>query len=274
MNDYHKAAKARWDLGFAGMLLAGIMCSGCSDSSTIAGLLDANNAESTASAGQTTAALSSMALEASLFQIEPANFAPLSGPPGVTPTGDPTSGTVTVDFGAGTVVNNATVSGTMVATYLVTGGTSVSITVTFSGLTANTSAGGAATIAGSLTLTGTLTGNSNITGTFAGSVTATTSGNTTTVTPNLTYAINGAPTTGDITLDGTVGLDSSIYGDWIATLTAINGTVSQSTREITSGIVALDRSGFLPVTATMTFTGANSGTLVVSPSGFTRNFDL
>ncbi len=270
MNDYHKAAKARWDLGFAGMLLAGIMCNGCGDSSTIAGLLDANNAESTASAAQTTAALSSIALQASLNQIDSTHFAPLDGPPGVTPG----IGTVTVDFGAGTMANNATVSGTMLGTYTVTGGTEVSITVTFSGLTANTSAGGAAAIDGSLTLTGTLNGSSNITGTLAGTVTATTSGNTTTVTPNLTYAIDGTPTTGDITLDGTVGLDSSIYGDWTATLTTVNGTVSQSTREITSGVVDLDRSGFPPVTATMTFTGANSGTLVVTPSGFTRNFDL
>ncbi|MHC4814284.1 MAG: hypothetical protein ACYTGO_18040 [Planctomycetota bacterium] len=260
----------RRSLGVAGMLLAGFLWSGCSDASK---LTDADTAEATASSAHTTAALGSMALEASLNQIDPTNFAPLSGPPSVNAVGNATSGTVTIDFGTGTQVNNATVSGTMIGTYSVSGN-SVTVTVTFSSLTANTSAGGDATFDGSLTLAATLNGTSNIAGTLTGSVTASNGGDTTTVTPNLTYAIDGTPTTGDITLAGTVGLDSSVYGDWTATLTAITATVSQTDRVINSGTLAMARTSFPPITATMVFTGQNSGTLDVSPGGFSKNFTL
>jgi hypothetical protein len=239
-----------------------------------AGLLDAQQAEATVSTVHTSAALGSMALQASLNQIDPTNFAPLSSPPLVNGTGDATSGTVNIDFGTGTMVNNATVAGEMVASYTVTGGTSVSITVTFSNLTTMTSAAGTATIGGSLTLSGTLNSSSNITGTISGSLTAMASGNSTTVTPTLTYAIDGTPSTGDITVDGTVGIDSSLYGEWTATLTAIHALISQATRVIDTGTAALERSGFPSVTVTMMFTGANAGSLEVDPSGYTKNFTL
>ena len=94
------------------------------------------------------------------------------------------------------------------------------------------------------------------------------------VTPNLTYAIDGTPGTGNIILGGTVGLDSSLYGDWTATLTALDATISQTTRAITAGTLALAKTLIIPITVTMTFTGANAGDLSVSPSGFTKSFTL
>jgi hypothetical protein len=260
--------------GIAGALLV-IVCSGCDASLTnLSALLDADQAEATASSAQTTAALGSLALEATLNQIDPANFAGLSGPPVVNATGDATSGTVTVDIAAGTEINNASVSGSVIATYLVTGGTSVSITVSFPSLTANTSAGGAMTIDGSLTLTATLNGTSNIAGSLTGSATTTVDGQTTTVTPDLTFAIDGTPTTGNISLGGDIGIDSSLYGDWTATLTSLTGTISQATRVISEGAIGLARNSFPPVSVTMLFTAANSGTLEVSPFGFVRLFTL
>ena len=262
----------RPSLRIAGLLLAGSITAACS--SSLSKLTDPVQAEATASSAQITAALGSMALEASLNQIDSSNFAPLSGPPSVVATGDPTSGTVTLDFGTGTEVNNATMSGTVVGTYTVSGGTDVSVTVTFSDLTANTSAGGNAGITGSLTLTATLNGTSNISGAFTGSLTAAVNGETATVTPNLTYSLDGTPSTGDITLAGTMGLDSSLYGDWDATLTALTATISQSNRAINSGTLELERSGLLPITATMVFTGENSGTLDISPGGFEKEFTL
>jgi len=247
---------------------------GCTSSIVPAGALDARQAEATVSTVQTTAALGSLALEASLYQIDPTNFAPLSSPPDVNATGDATSGTVTVDFGTGTAVNNATVAGTMLASYSVSGGTTVSITVTFSGLTTSTSAAGTATIGGSLTVSATLNGSSNVSGAISGSVTANTMQSMTTVTPSLTYSIDGTPTTGGITVDGSVGVDSSLYGQWTANLTAIQATISQASRVISSGVAALQRNSFPNVTVTMTFTGSNTGSLEVNPSGYTKSFML
>ena len=63
-------------------------------------------------------------------------------------------------------------------------------------------------------------------------------------------------------------------GDWVATLTALTATVSQSTRAINSGTLELDRSTFPAITATMTFTGQNTGTLEISPGGFQKTFTL
>lgn len=273
MSHQNNTARTARGLGIATMLLATVMTTTWSGCSKISRLTDADNAEATASSTHTTAALGSLALEATLNQIDPTNFAPLSGPPAVTAVGDATSGTVTIDFGTGTEVNNATVSGTVVGTYSVSGN-SVTVTVTFSSLTANTSKAGSMAIDGSLTLTATLNGTSNISGAFTGSVTATVGGETTTVTPNLTYNIDGTPTSGDIDLAGTMGIDSSVYGDWTATLSAITATVSQSTRSINSGTLELDRSSFPPITVTMQFTGANSGTLEVSPTGYSKDFTL
>ncbi len=253
--------------------LLAILCFGCNSSSEIAGLLDASQAESTASAAHTNAAVSSLALEAALFQIDAANFAPLTGPPTVSATGTPTVGTVTIDFGAGSDVNNATVAGTVTAAYTVTGN-SVSITVTPSGLTTNTQSGGTMTLTGATTVTATLNGTSNIAGAITGTMIATSVSDTVTITPNLTYAIDGTPTTGDITLDGTIGILSTRYGDWTATLTAINGTISQATRAINSGTLVMDRNFILPITATLVFTGSNVGTIDVNPSGYTRSFSL
>lgn len=242
----------------------------CSDASK---LTDPEIAEATASSAHTTWTLGSMALQASLNQIDSGNFAALSGPPSVGATGNSTAGTVTLDFGTGTTVNNATVAGTVVGTYSVTGN-AVTVTVTFSGVTAQTNAAGSMAITGSLTVTATLNGSSNISGTLTGSVTTDVAGNTTTVTPNLTYDIDGTPTTGDIDLAGTIDLDSSLYGDWEATLTAINATVSQTSRNINSGTLELDRSSFPSVTATLQFTGTNQGTLDISPGGFSKDFTL
>ena len=119
----------RPSLRIAGLLLAGIITAACSDlSSKLAALTDPETAEATASSAPITASLGSMALEASLNRIDAGDFAALSGPPSVVATGNPTSGTVTLDFGTGTEVNNATVSGTVVGTYTVSGGTSVSVT--------------------------------------------------------------------------------------------------------------------------------------------------
>ncbi len=243
---------------------------GCSSSKA---LTDPETAEATASSAHTSAALGSIALEACLNQVDPSHFAPLSAPPSVSATGDANGGTVTVDFGTGTKVNNATVSGTVIGTYSVSG-SSVSVTVTFSGVTAQTAAAGPIAVTGSLTLTATLNGSSNVSGTLTGSVTTTAGSNTTTVTPNLTYSVDGTPTTGDIDLNGTIGLDSSVYGDWTATLNAINATISQTSRDINSGTLVLDRSSFPSITVTMQFSAANTGTLDVSPSGYTRSFTL
>ena len=254
--------------------LLAILCFGCNSSSEVAGLLDASQAESTASAAHTNAALSALALEAALFEIDAVNFAPLTAPPTVSATGTPIFGTVTIDFGAGTDVNNATVAGTVIAAYTVTGN-SVSINVTPSGLTTNTQSGGTMTLTGSMTVTATLNGTpTNIAGAITGTMTATSVSDTVTITPNLTYVLDGTPTTGDITLDGTIGIDSSRYGDWTATLTAINATVSQATRAINSGTLVMDRNFILPITATLVFTGSNIGTIDVNPSGYTRSFSL
>jgi hypothetical protein len=256
------------------LLLAAVMTTSWSGCSTdITKLLDSDAAEATASSAHLTTALGSIIRQASLNQIDPTHFGALSSPPSVSATGNPSAGTVTIDFGVGTMVNNATVAGTAVGTYSVTGN-SVSVTVSFSGLTAQTSAAGSMTVGGSLTVTATLNGSSNITGGLNGSVTTSVAGFDTTVTPNLTYSIDGTPSTGDFDVDGTIGLDSSVYGDWTATLTAINATISQASRDINSGTLEMDRSSFPSVTVTMQFTGTNTGTLDVSPSGFTKSFTL
>lgn len=268
MHQQHKEKKTTLTL-----LLATVMTTtwaGCSDISKIT---DPEVAEATASSAHTTAALGSMVLQASLNQIDAAHFAALNGPPSVVATGNATLGTVTLDFGTGTTVNNATVSGSVVGNYTVSGN-SVTVNVTFSGVTAETGSAGSMAVTGSLTVTATLNGSSNISGTLTGSVTTDAAGNTTTVTPNLTYNIDGTPTTGDINLAGTIGLDSSVYGDWTATLTAINATLSQASRDINSGTLELERNSFPSITATMLFTGLNTGTLDISPGGFQKSFTL
>jgi len=272
MSHQHNTTGIGRGLRVATMLLATFMTTTWSACSDVSRLTDPEAAEATASSAHTTAALGSVVLEAALNQIDAANFAPLNGPPSVVATGNATAGTVTLDFGTGTAVNNATIAGTAVGTYSVSGN-SVTVTVTFSGMTAQTSSAGSMAVTGSMTLTATLNGSSNISGAMTGTVTTTVGSDTNAVTPNLTYSIDGTPTTGDITLAGTIGLDSSVYGDWTATLTAINATVSQTSRDINSGTLELDRSSF-PITATMLFTGANTGTLDISPGGFQKDFTL
>ena len=129
-------------------------------------------------------------------------------------------------------------------------------------------------VTGSLTVTATLNGSSNISGAFTGSVTTTAGANSTTVTPNLTYDLDGTPSTGDIELAGTMDVDSSVYGDWTATLTALEATISQSTRTINSGTLAMQYNSALSFTVTMQFTTANAGDLDVSPSGYSKAFTL
>ncbi len=226
-----------------------------------------------ASSAHTTTALGAIALQACLNEIDPGHFAPLSTPPGVIATGDASGGTVTIDFGTGTRVNNATVSGAVVANYGVSGD-SVTITVTFSGLAARTTPAGSMGITGSLTVTATLNDTSSISGALSGAVTTTASSNITVLTPNLAFAIDGTPITGDVGIDGTMGADSSAHGSWTATLTGIHATVSQSSRDIRSGTLAMQHDEYLSYTVTMQFTAPNTGTLDVSPSGATKIFTL
>ena len=83
----------------------------------------------------------------------------------------------------------------------------------------------------------------------------------------------------------TVGLDRSRLADLEEAILAIQAMLSGGAGRyrghelkmswgINSGTLEMDRSTFPAITATMTFTGQNTGTLEISPGGFQKNFTL
>jgi hypothetical protein len=260
-----------------GLLVGGSLTHiGCSDSSSgkfyppPASSTDSGQAQVALSSAQTTNSAAALALGATLSFMNTGSFVGLQNPPAVTATGDPnTVGTVTVDFGTGTVVNNAIISGQIVSTFT-RSGNDATITTVFNGFETTTTAHGTATTVGTLTTTTTMAG-TVATGTITGSVTTTQSGDATTVTPNLTYSYDG--TAGTIVLNGTSAIVSSSVGSWTATLTNVAASVTAATREITSGSVRLDRSG-IPISLNFVITGPNTGTVTITPGGITQSFTL
>ncbi|RMG18188.1 MAG: hypothetical protein D6731_02700 [Planctomycetota bacterium] len=255
---------------------ASLFVAGCGGDSGDVFVSDGDQGQAVAANTQATGALTSLAVEASLNQADAANFTALQTPPQVTATGSATNGTVSLDFGTGTVVNNATVEGVLTADFTASGASgsiSATVTVTFSNLRVQTARGGDATLNGQVTVSVTTTG-STATGSITGSVTAVSNLDTVTVTPSLTYTINGSPTGGTVQLGGTVGIDSQRYGDWTATFTNLLASITATARDITQGSLALTRNSSPSVTVTLTFTAPNQGTLTVTPSGVSTSFTL
>jgi hypothetical protein len=247
-------------------------CSESSSSSTNAGVPDQDQAQVIVASTQTVPAAAQLTLGATLNQIDPTNFPPLQSPPTAMVTGNASAGTVNLDFGAGTTVNNATFAGTLQSTYTVTGN-DVSITVDLTGLTIITTSAGSVDAAGTLTIVATLNGTAMITSTITGTVTLTNPTQTVTVTPNLTVTLDGQ--TSLATANGTSGIDHNMLGVWTANFNNIVASQALSAmRSINSGVLSLTRQTAPSLTAEFTFTGANSGDLVVSPLGLTISFVL
>lgn len=255
------------------VLLAGFVFGGCAGGSGTS-LSNLEKSEATTASAQSSTALGSLALEASLNQIDP-TYAPLTGPPTVTPGvgNTATSGTVNLDFGSGTVVNNATVSGQIDAAYTVSAN-AATVTVTYTNVSVDTAAAGVVVLSGSLTITvADVTLAPSATGTITGTLTAASTDDVTTITPDLTYSVSGtAPTS--IVVDGTMGLQSTAYGDWDGTFTGVTGSISPLTREITAGSINLASTSIPGLGADFVFTGANTGTVTIAPTGISTAFTL
>jgi hypothetical protein len=266
------------NLSFTLCIALGIFASACSDSSSSSpgpfntGLVEQADSQTILLVASTTMAASTLALQAALNQIDPTNFQALQGPPATSATGNTTAGTVTLDFGAGTTINNSTFSGMFTSAYTAAGN-SVSVSLNLTGLSIQTNSTGTAAATGILVVGATLNATSNITGTVTGTAALTNATDTITVTPNLTLALDGQ--TAASTLNGTSGIVHDTLGTWNATITNIVATqLMTATRTINSGAVSLVRQTAPSLTVDFNFTGANMGILSIPALGLTVSFTL
>jgi len=259
-------------------LIGGANCLGCSSGSSSSG---GAPAESDAAAAQGTTGSSvqaattpaTVALQATLAAIDSA-FPALGAPPTVTRTGTAMSGTVTVDFGGGTVVNAATVSGAVSVTYD-RAGNSATFSLSFVDVLVTTSANGALAVDGSLTSSVTLGGAGTASGTLDGSLSVASTGasgqsDAVSVTFDLSWTASG----GALVLSGRTTSSGTRHGSWTIDLASLTFALAAPPRAISAGTISLLRQAGAPVTVTIVFTGPNTGTITTTPPGTTTAFSL
>lgn len=250
---------------------------GCSSGSSSGGTTTTTDAaaaeETTGTTVQAATAPATVGIEAALAAID-SSFPALGAPPTVTVTGTSTDGTVTVDFGTATVVNNATVGGSVAVSY-VRSGNGATLGLTFSGLEVTTSANGSVTVSGDLTSSVTLGGSGTASGTLKGTMTVSTSssnGQTDSVTSTLD--LTWSASAGTLVVSGRITSNGTRNGSWTLDLASLTLAVAAPPRSITAGTITLMRQLGVPVTVTIAFTGTNTGTITTNPPGTTTTFSL
>lgn len=256
-------------------LLLPLLFLGCGDSSSSGGggttTSDSTQGEEVTSAAvQAGAGTASLALQAALAQLTSAVPAPQT-PPSLSVTGDASSGSATLDFGAGTTIYNATVSGAITSSWT-RSGDSATVTLGFSSLSVTNAQNGTLLLSGDLSASVDLSG-ANPTGRLSGSLalsTSPTNGTSDSVSASFDVGYSLANTT--LVLDSDVTLSSSRNGSWTLAMTSL--TLDTSARAITSGTLTCTRTTGPSVTVTFAFTSANAGTLTVTPPGTSQPFSL
>lgn len=216
-----------------------------------------------------------LALQESLARMDP-TFSLVNPRPNVSHSGNTTSGGITLDFGAlntsGTAYNGARYRGQLDATY-VRSGSSATVNIDFTSLTAESDYLGTSDVDGTLTYSVSI-GTGSATGSITGDVAVDSSSELTDFEPqNLTFTLTES--TDRMVHNGTSEVLSTLRGDWNLSFSNLGATLDPvSARAITSGSVALTRTTGSSLSVTLLFTGANRGTLTISPGSTTRSFDL
>lgn len=203
-------------------------------------------------------------LLAFLAQVEPTTFAPPVGPT-ISASGTPSSGSLTVDFGSGSILNMLTLSGAVTGSWAQTGPTAWQVSLAFADFGTTSLLGGTSRLDGSLTLAVAITG-TTVSATLSGSLTKVSTSllsgtSTTTITPSITYAIDAA--TGLSVLDGSLAIATDGLGTW----TAVADSLTFGSGAVQSGAFEMQRNSFPAVSVTFTFTQPNQGTYAVRPLG-------
>jgi hypothetical protein len=217
-----------------------------------------------------------MALAESLYRMDP-SFSPVAPRPNVSHAGDTTSGGLTLDFGgtntSGTTINGVRYRGELDATY-VRSGSSATVNIDFTSLTAETDYLPFSGVGGTLTYSVTI-GSGTATGSITGDVAVDSSTQLNDFEPqNLTFTLTNA--TDHMVHSGTSEVATTARGDWNLSFGNLGATLDPvSARSITSGSAAITRTTGSSLSVTLLFTGgSNSGTLTISPGSETRSFDL
>jgi hypothetical protein len=218
-------------------------------------------------------AIAEVALQATLSLTLPGTFDPPIGPT-LTASGTPTSGTVLVDFGSGSILNQLTLNGAVMVSWDQTGPNAWTVTVTFTRFGTDSLIGGSSSLDGALTLAVSVTGSVATTG-LSGSVTRVTSSllsgtSTLTIAPNLVYTIDRAAAA--TVLDGslTVTTDSGTVGGW----TASARSLTFADDSVQSGELELERDSFPRVEVLFEFTAPDEGEWTLTPPGVSGTFSL
>lgn len=217
-----------------------------------------------------------LALQAALAAMEPGSYAAPQARPHVQTSGTATNGTVVLDFGdfgtSGTRVDEATLRGLVVATY-VRNGAAATVSVSFQTLVASTTHLGLVDVFGTLTYACTISG-PTCTGAVSGSVTTDDGFDVSTAqTSGVTFTLSGTP--GTLVLSGTTFVASSARGAWTITYVGLTSAVDPpSARFISAGTAVITRTSGSALSVSLLFTGPNQGTLTLSPGGGTRSFKL
>lgn len=181
-----------------------------------------------------------------------------------TTSGSTTSGSATFDFSSST-----STTGSISINY--SGGNgAANLTLAFNGFGVNTSTQ-------NLGLNGTLTyvvaySGSSATLTATGSLTMTVDGVTRTVAINMTVDYDGVLKRSVIA--GTTTVTHSTLGVWTATLAGVTTAKNGADVVLTAGTVTLTRTLPFPATAVYVFTGNDSGTFTITPTGISGSFTL
>jgi hypothetical protein len=255
-------------------VLAGAVAAGCSSKN--GGLfLDAGElGVSSAMPSVVGLALSEVALRSSLTQMGalPPGQAFLS-PPSVSTNGSATSGTLVFDFGSsvgnGTEVDEVDLRGLMQATYA-RSGSSATISLAFSGLTADADLQPRADVTGTLTIACTI--GASYSGTITGALTLTSGGDVSTVSFNLSFT---SSTGAVLVTNGTTTLASSARGAWTASFLNVSATMDPPhLRSIDSGTIIMTATSGTTLSVTLQFTGPSQGVTTVSPGNDVAGFKL
>lgn len=224
---------------------------------------------------QGVAPATALAMLATLNAMDSTNHPPLQGSsPAVSTTGNATAGTVTLDFGNGTIVNNATLRGRVVATYTAavingSGSGSASLSIDLDDLEFTTSSAGAVQVSGTALL-----GNFSFNDTSA----AATGSNGLQVTiggvrydvEQQAYAWNFDPTGAEsIEITEVNTYDDGTLTGVMVDLADIQMTFAGGNRAIVGGTAVGIRS---MIVEDYEFEAPNSGTLIIAPPGSIGTF--